>query len=109
MLLPLLSGNSRAQAYGQSAASMLNTPYQTSPPAFAIRNETIPTFNPETTIASPAKGSTLNAAAIGFAPNPSGPLSGDHTEIKQAVGAQADDDVRISPSDEVWVQKPDRS
>lgn len=37
------------------------------------------------------------------------PWSGDHTEIKQAVGAQGPDDVRISPTGDVWAQKPDGS
>jgi hypothetical protein len=35
--------------------------------------------------------------------------SGDHTEIKRAVGAQGNDDVRISPTGEVWAKKPDGS
>jgi hypothetical protein len=35
--------------------------------------------------------------------------SGDHTEIKDAVCAEANDDVRISPTGEVWAQKPDGS
>jgi hypothetical protein len=35
--------------------------------------------------------------------------SGDHTKIKQAVGAQGNADVRISPTSEVWAQKPDGS
>jgi hypothetical protein len=35
--------------------------------------------------------------------------SGDHTDIKEAVGAQPDDDVRISPTGDVWAQKPDGS
>jgi hypothetical protein len=35
--------------------------------------------------------------------------SGDHTEIKQAVRAQGNADVRISPTGEVWAQKPDGS
>lgn len=37
------------------------------------------------------------------------PWSGDHAEIKRAAGAQPDDDVRISPTGDVWVQKPDGS
>jgi hypothetical protein len=37
------------------------------------------------------------------------PWSGDHTEIKEAVGAKAADDVRISPTGDVWAQKPDES
>jgi hypothetical protein len=35
------------------------------------------------------------------------PWSGDHDEIKEAVGARANDDVRISPDGEVWQQHPD--
>jgi hypothetical protein len=37
------------------------------------------------------------------------PWSGDHGRIKQAVDAKPDDDVRISPTGEVWVQNPDSS
>jgi hypothetical protein len=37
------------------------------------------------------------------------PWSGDHTEIKNAVGAKANSDVRISPTGEVWAQHPDGS
>jgi hypothetical protein len=37
------------------------------------------------------------------------PWSGDHTKIKQAAGAGAKDDVRISPKGEVWAQHPDGS
>jgi hypothetical protein len=35
--------------------------------------------------------------------------SGDHTEIKRAAGAQPNDSVKISPTGDVWVQKPDGS
>jgi hypothetical protein len=35
--------------------------------------------------------------------------SGDHKQIKKAIGAQPTNDVRISPSGEVWAQKPDGS
>jgi len=35
--------------------------------------------------------------------------SGDHQGIKAGVGAGPDDDVRISPNGEVWVQNPDGS
>jgi hypothetical protein len=37
------------------------------------------------------------------------PWSGDHRDIKRAVGADPDDDVRISPTGEVWAQNPDGS
>jgi hypothetical protein len=37
------------------------------------------------------------------------PWSGDHGKIKKAVGAEPDDDVRISPTGEVWAQNPDGS
>jgi hypothetical protein len=37
------------------------------------------------------------------------PWSGDHTEIKDAVDAKPNSDVRISPSGKVWAQHPDGS
>jgi hypothetical protein len=37
------------------------------------------------------------------------PWSGNHGEIKGAVGASGTDDVRISPTDEVWRKNPDGS
>ena len=37
------------------------------------------------------------------------PWSGDHGEIKAAVGAGAKDNVKISPDGKVWVQNPDGS
>jgi len=56
----------------------------------------------------------LNSDTAGRPPAGSRPInqtdwSGDHTGIKKAVGAEASDDVRISPTGEVWVQKPDGS
>jgi hypothetical protein len=65
--------------------------------------------------AAPLDGSVvLNNDTASRPPAGSRPIdqtdwSGDHTEIKQAVGAQGNDDVRISPSGEVWAQKPDGS
>ena len=35
------------------------------------------------------------------------PWSGDHKQIKNAVGAQAPDSVRISPDGDVWAENPD--
>jgi RHS repeat-associated protein len=37
------------------------------------------------------------------------PWSGDHQDIKPAIGAKPGDNVRISPTDEVWLQNPDGS
>jgi hypothetical protein len=56
----------------------------------------------------------LNNKAANRPPAGSRPInqtdwSGDHGEIKQGVGAQGDDDVRISPTGEVWAKKPDGS
>jgi hypothetical protein len=56
----------------------------------------------------------LNNNASSRPPTGSRPInetgwSADHTKIKSAVGAGAHDDVRISPTGEVWAQKPDGS
>ncbi len=37
------------------------------------------------------------------------PWSGDHNDIKAGVGARPNDNVKISPSQDVWVQNPDGS
>jgi hypothetical protein len=59
-------------------------------------------------------GTILNSDAVDRPPAGSRPInqtdwSGDHRGIKAAVGALPDDDVRISPTGEVWAQKPDGS
>lgn len=37
------------------------------------------------------------------------PWSGDHGDIKDALGLRGDDKVYVDPSDNVWVQHPDGS
>jgi len=53
-------------------------------------------------------GRTTRPAA-GSKPIDKTPWSGDHQGIKDAVNAGPDDNVRISPNGEVWVQNPDDS
>jgi hypothetical protein len=45
----------------------------------------------------------------GSIPIDKSPWSGDHRDIKSAIGAEFTDDVRISPTGEVWWQNPDGS
>lgn len=55
--------------------------------------------------------STGNASRppAGSLPISETPWSGDHDEIKDAIDARPKDDVRISPSGDVWSQNPDGS
>lgn len=50
---------------------------------------------------------TANRPPPGSRPIDQTPWSGDHQEIKEAIGAGPRDSVRISPGNEVWTQNPD--
>lgn len=83
---------------------------------FALRGEVTPRSRPfthppilhhSTSDEDPTEGATK--PPVGSKPISQTPWSGDHQSIKQAIGAGATDDTRISPQGEVWSQHPDGS
>ena len=52
-------------------------------------------------------GETHDKPPPGSKPISDTPWSGDHDPIKKGIGADPDDDVRISPDQEAWVKNPD--
>ena len=62
---------------------------------------------PEPAEAASQEGETRDKPPPGSIPIDKMPWSGDHTPIKNGIGAIATDDVRISPNQEVWLKNPD--